>query len=99
MGQADFNLDRFVALKGQSFTLTLGDDSVPAILTEASPMGTQSNPDSGLMPFSVVFETTELIDVEQQIIQVSNDSIGELSLFLVPLGPGSNGMQLEAVFT
>ena len=52
-------------------------------------------------PFSILFLAPMEPILDQSIYAVRNESLGDLDLFLVPLGPtkDSDGMIYEAVFT
>ena len=50
-------------------------------------------------PFSLVFVGPARFVLPQQTYRVEHDSLGELDLFLVPIGPNGGGMRYEAVFT
>lgn len=36
--------------------------------------------------------------IPQQILKLTHDELGDLEIFLVPLGPDSDGMRYEAIF-
>ena len=50
-------------------------------------------------PFSLLFLAEQEGHLPQQIYRVVNETLGELHIFLVPLGPESGKMRYEAVFT
>lgn len=77
---------------GERVTLTANTLEITAELTECKPMGSGETP-----ALSLLFETDQAEAVPQQIFQVSGQLIGEISLFLVPIGPGRKGMVYEAV--
>ena len=89
----------FAAHRGEVFHITpqAGEDT-EAELVEVT--GHARNPDAPREPFSLVFRTTGEHGCEQQICTVRHEALGELALFLVPLGPDGEGrMRYEAVFT
>ena len=49
--------------------------------------------------YSLLFCGPMMPVLPQQIYRVSNPKIGELQIFLVPIGPQAEGMGYEAVFT
>ena len=55
--------------------------------------------EEGRVPFSIVLRGPMEPSLEQQIYKVSHEKIGEMEMFLVPLGPDKTGMKYEAVFT
>ncbi len=50
-------------------------------------------------PFSAEFRGPESPILEQRIYRLEGPPLGELELFLVPIGPDSKGMLYEAIFT
>jgi hypothetical protein len=74
-----------------------GNRFVAAELKEAvplKPIGHGSSASIEREPFSLVFQVDEQIDLPQRIYTVHHDELGELTLFLVPVGPG----KLESIF-
>ncbi len=51
------------------------------------------------VPFSLLFHQPESRLAPQQIFRLSQPDLGELDLFLVPLGPAQEGMRYEAVIS
>jgi hypothetical protein len=94
-----FNFEDFSGCVDQPFTLQLDDASYPLTLISADKL-----PNSAALgdreAFSIVFrgegDTTVL---EQQTYRISNDTLGEMDLFIVPIGPDEKGMCYEAVFS
>jgi hypothetical protein len=72
--------------------------SHPAQLTRVTPWSHGS--DKYRQPFTLEFETDlkEVYYLQGSFILV-HPVIGELTLFMVPIGLGSNGMRYEAVFS
>ena len=84
---------------GQVFTIS--DEGAPAIalsLTEASLL----NPAYGLPdkrpPFSLIFLAKEPRVLEQRIYRMAHNGLGELSMFIVPVGKTAEGVSYQAVF-
>ncbi|MCP4379320.1 MAG: hypothetical protein GY794_24510 [bacterium] len=93
----------FEALLNQTFYLTgEGVEPLPFQLTEVTAIGAdaaQQKADLGRRFFSVIFHGPVEPLLPQRIYQLENDRMGQLALFLVPLGPDSRGMRYQAVFT
>ena len=53
----------------------------------------------GRTPFSLIFLANSADFVPQQIVNLANDELGEVALFLVPLGPEDERMRYEAVIS
>ena len=90
----------FMPYLNQTFRLKLGEDTLELTLLESITIG--SDPEDGQRhPFSVLFLGPAEPPLPQQIYQVEHGEMGELSLFLVPLGPDKTGpgIRYEAVFT
>lgn len=94
-------IDHFSKHVSESFTLCIeGMDSFTLELIEVSPLG--STPENSTMrqAFSVIFRGPAQPILIQQIYSVTHKDMGELTLFLVPLGPDrTGGVRYEAVFT
>lgn len=54
--------------------------------------------EEGRVPFSIVFRGPMEPFLEQRIYKLSHEKIGEIEIFLVPLGPDKTGMKYEAIF-
>jgi len=94
-------LESFRPHTGSKFALQLADgESLELELVEVSPMGAE--PKDQRQAFSCVFWGPENGSLPQQIYPLRHDKLGELQLFLVPLGPAGQdklGFLYEAVFT
>ncbi len=50
-------------------------------------------------PFSLIFHGPPDMQLEQAVFKIENQTLGELELFLVTIGPDKDGLRHEAVFT
>src|SRR5262245_53099009 len=50
-------------------------------------------------PFSLIFRQPEGAYLPQRIYSIEHAALGQLDLFLVPIGPDQRGMRYEAIFT
>ncbi len=89
--------DRFQALIDQQVNLCIGDVELPATVVEVSARNRHG--DAERDPFSVILVTDSGENHGQQIYTLKHDKLGELDLFLVPLGPKGDGMSYEAIIT
>jgi hypothetical protein len=90
--------EMFAAHLGDTFRLTLeSGDSMDLELIEAEP-GKSPTKREGRAPFTLVFRGRPDMVLPQRMYDLSHEKIGDLSLFLVPIGPDEQGMQYEAVF-
>ena len=94
-------IDSFTPHKGSTFHLQVADgESLDLELVEIGAMG--AKPKEGRQAFSCVFRGPESALLPQQIYPLSHAELGEMELFLVPLGPAGRetpGFLYEAVFT
>ena len=81
---------------GTEFTVTAGEKSAQLKLVGVDRLG--DGPEGHRDPFSLKFEGDENVLVHQQTHSLSHDGMGDLEIFLVPLGPGPGVMRYEAVF-
>jgi hypothetical protein len=82
---------------GSIFRFEIGPDQfASATLVDASELGPggSGGAASERVPFSLLFEYDRDTVLSQKVYPVTHDQIGELTLFLVPVGPG----QMESVF-
>jgi hypothetical protein len=54
---------------------------------------------TGRNAFSLLFRGPRQPVLPQRIYRLMHDRLGRLEIFLVPIGPDSEGMRYEAVFT
>lgn len=93
-----FTHDTFAGHEGEPFRVRLDDGSaVEARLSSARTWGSGS--DGRRVPFTLTFVGPLQPVLPQRIYHLEHDAIGTFELFLVPVGPNTQGMQYEAVFT
>jgi hypothetical protein len=92
--------DQLAALLNQRFIIDAGDGSkVEATLVEVQARGQALGQGAGSrQPFSAVFRGPEEPVLPQRIYALTNPALGEIHLFLVPIGPDQEGLRYEAVF-
>lgn len=67
-------------------------------LIQVKPLG-EARPKKGYhQPFSLLFRGPMEPMLEQQLVELKNVTLGELALFLVPIGPDDDGMLYDATF-
>ncbi len=87
----------FAEYLGSLFRIEAGPDQfVDAKLIEVEPLDTGSRAAQlpPREPFSLLFAMQANIELPQHTYRVSHDRLGELPLFLVPVGSG----QMESIF-
>lgn len=91
-------LDHWRECLGQDFRVRLGQEAgLDLKLTSATPLGAESG--YRRQPYSLLFVGPLTPLLPQAIYPLRNESLGELEIFLVPLGPQGQTMRYEAIFT
>ncbi|PTW60066.1 hypothetical protein C8N35_10566 [Breoghania corrubedonensis] len=93
---ATLEVSTFTPLIGETFRVRTADREIELVLHEASALGKAVRQGGA---FSLVFRGDDGLEIAQQLCPVHHRAIGEISLFLVPIGPLGEGMGFEAVFT
>ena len=87
-------LAHFAPHIGQSFALT--SQQAPASLRLLSAQSSLHRQHAGRRGFSLVFAGQP--ELTQAVHPLVHPSLGALDIFLVPIGPGEQGQQYEAIF-
>lgn len=92
----------FAGRVGERFDLT-ADVDPPMVLelvgaTEGSELGGPGPEGEERRQFALVFRGPATPVLPQATYSVVHADVGELALFLVPIGPAAEGMQYEAAF-
>ncbi len=80
-----------------AFELRDGEVSASLTLTEVAIL--RESPVSGRRAFSLVFEGPAVPAVPQGTYALHHEALGELELFLVPIGSDERGVRYEVIFT
>jgi hypothetical protein len=91
-------IDDFGNRLGETFTATAAGGRI-LTLTLTSVDELSAPPDGGRKPFSLEFRDDAQDHVPQQTVAIEHTEMGAFDLFVVPLGPGPEGMRYEAIFT
>lgn len=67
-------------------------------LTEVRGRPSLSHEQQGMERFSAFFRGPARLKLTQQIVPLAHEQMGDLDLFLVPIGRGADGFFYEAVF-
>jgi Domain of unknown function (DUF6916) len=94
-------LEDFEQLRGETFTFRAAADAVLSTrLDHVRGLGGDTVAGTPRGPFALIFTTETRGVLPQQTVRVENELLGELEIFVVPVGPDANGrMQYEAIFT
>lgn len=93
--------EQFANHRGERFRLKRGDaPQLDVTLAEVQALR-ESSKGGDREPFSLTFVGPAEPALPQQIYPVEHPELGELEMFLVPIGPDpeTQGMRYEAVFT
>jgi Domain of unknown function (DUF6916) len=91
-------LEDFADKIGHVFAVTEADfPAIPLTLTEAEPLPNRPGP--GMRPpFSLVFLAKDPRILPQRLYRLAHEEMGELTIFLVPIGKDAEGVSYQAVF-
>ena len=93
-------IDTYQEHIGSKYQLALDDDSLELELIEVNKVSADTTEAGQAVPFSAVFRSTDKEEaLEQGTYSLTHDGMGELLIFIVPIGPDDTGMRYEAVFT
>ncbi len=94
------NLPAFAALVGESFELRLAESgSLHLLLLEARDLGPRPLGPAGERSFSLIFGSSLSSHLPQAVYSLWHAELGELHVFLVPIGPDAQGgMRYQAIF-
>ena len=94
----DLTIDDFRGRLDEVFQLQAEPSAIELRLMEAEPTGSP-RPDAGrTQPFSLVFTGPQQPLLPQAVYRLEHPEMGELDIFLVPIGSDPDGTRYEAVF-
>ncbi|MEO8275576.1 MAG: hypothetical protein ABI639_05110 [Thermoanaerobaculia bacterium] len=74
--------------------------NLPLVLTEASALSPQTSlPGTSRPPFRLIFTGPAQPVHPQATLPLDHPQLGRNEIFVVPIGPGPDGMRYEAIFT
>ena len=82
-------------------TFTLREDGFLAIaltLEEATPLPARYAPKGARPPFTLLFLGADPRILPQKLYRLGHDAMGEVTIFLVPVGQDARGVRYQAVF-
>ena len=90
----------FAPYVGRAFSMRLGPASVGSlVLSDARSLGSAPCPSERRESFALLFTSSEREPARQGTYSLGHPDVGEVELFLVPVGPSpEGGMQYEAIF-
>lgn len=95
---AYLRLATYQPLRGATFTLQHPHGAIPAKLVVVESLTARGPKERARREqFSLIFETQRGEPLPQGTYQLEHQSLGQFPLFLVPVGRGKKGVELEAV--
>ncbi len=94
----DLTHEQFAKCLNQTFRISHQDQDHETQLIEVTKLGSVDR-EGGREPFSLLFRGADDLNLPQGNYQVAHDDLEAGEIFLVPLGPGKEGMLYEAIFT
>ena len=88
--------ESFESIVGKTVDINAGEVSFQADVESVSLL--RQYPGQERQPFSVVMQSHDAVNHGQQMYQLSHPSLGDLNLFLVPVGTDERGIVYEIVF-
>jgi hypothetical protein len=99
MADAEMILSFFLPHVGDRFDVYVGaPEPMPITLIEASLLAHASAPDIRAEPFQLKFAGPGPNYLNQMIHRLTHDALGELDIFLTPIGTREGGFLYQAVF-
>lgn len=90
----------YQAQLSSNFILDAEPEPIELELIEVSDVVAEKTESGQVEPFSALFRHANLeMMFDQGSYTLKHDELGELLLFLVPIGPDEIGMRYEAIFT
>ena len=89
------SFDVYEPLLGSTFKAVFSDAEIDLILVEAK----LKTDDSVMHSFMLIFEGDPKYQFPQHNYTLRHEKLGEIVVFLVPLGPKEGAFQLQAIFS
>lgn len=67
-------------------------------LLEITPLKSLAGPALARIPFSLIFRSADQHVLPQRLYRMAHDDMGEMDIFIVPLGRDAEGVLYEAAF-
>ena len=92
--------DDFSKCLNQTFRIHVeGREPLDTELIEVSGLRAPDDDPDRRQPFSLIFRGPTDVPLQQGIFKIENETVGELELFVVTIGPDDEGLRHEVVFT
>ncbi|MGA3310825.1 MAG: hypothetical protein ABSD08_19770 [Xanthobacteraceae bacterium] len=99
MAETSLVFEDFADKVGEVFAISeQGVPGIPLILREAEPLNPAMSLRGVRPPFSLIFLARDVRVLPQRIYRMEHNGLGEVSIFLVPVGKDAEGVSYQAVF-
>lgn len=99
MSQRTFVYDDFADKIGTTFVLAEANvPPVPFKLVECTLLDPRQAPPGGRPPFTLIFVAQTPQMLPQRLYNLTQEAMGDVELFLVPVGKDARGFHYEALF-
>ncbi len=88
----------FGGAQGQTFDLDMGTATITLTLDTIAPLPVHRFPGMMRDPFSLLFRSSSPVVLPQRIYKLSNQRMGDIDVFLVPIARDVQGIAYQAVF-
>jgi hypothetical protein len=99
MSQRALVIEDFADKVGEVFAIN--EQNIPAIpltLAEAQPLNAGRTMPGARPPFSLIFLARDPRVLPQRLYRIEHNGLGEVTIFLVPIGKSAEGVSYEATF-
>lgn len=97
-GPRVLDFEDFARHQHERFRVAVENGQVDLELIEATDLGPAAVVAARRRNFSLIFRGPRETVLPQRIHCLKHDALGEIQIFLVPIGPDAAGMRYEAVF-
>lgn len=81
-----------------TFAVDLGESSLDLTLTEAQKQPVHPYPGMAREPFSLIFFSDTQTVLPQQMYALTHPAMGQVEVFLVPVGRDPTGVRYQAIY-
>jgi hypothetical protein len=92
------DFETFASRANEAFALEVGEASVDLTLVQVSKLTPHPYPGMRRAPFRLLFKCPKLTILPQKIYSFRNATMGQLSIFIMPIGRDKDGILYEAIF-
>ncbi|MEM7357654.1 MAG: hypothetical protein AAF431_00950 [Pseudomonadota bacterium] len=93
------NKQDYEAQLNSNFVIELDEGELNLELVEVSSVVAEKTETGQAEPFSALFRSDRQEGLEQGVYTLKHAEQGDITLFVVPIGPDDVGMRYEAIFT